>query len=39
MTFTSCTPIFVNTERIIVWFELVSQSTIAPVELESGEGN
>ena len=36
MTFTSCTPIFVNTHRIAAWFELVSETPKAagmPAEL------
>lgn len=39
MTLTSCTPIFVNTERIIVWLELESQSTMTPPEMASHGGN
>ncbi len=30
MTMTSCTPIFVNTQRIVVWLELVSKGTTEP---------
>lgn len=29
MTFTSCTPVHVNTFRIVAWFELVSQTPVS----------
>ncbi|NDC48255.1 MAG: class E sortase [Micrococcales bacterium] len=35
MTLTSCTPIFINTQRIIVWLELESQSVEAPAEMKA----
>jgi sortase (surface protein transpeptidase) len=40
MTMTSCTPIFVNTQRIIVWLELEKKIPIAdgpPAELGLGK--
>jgi sortase A len=39
MTLTSCTPIFVNTQRIIVWLELEYQSVITPPEMADHGGN
>ena len=39
MTFTSCTPIFVNTQRIVAWFELESKSTSKPPEMSIHGGN
>lgn len=39
LTLTSCTPIFVNTQRIIAWFELESMSITTPPEMASHGGN
>ncbi len=32
LTLTSCTPIYVNTERYVVWFELVSEQAVSSGE-------
>ncbi|MEY4418101.1 MAG: hypothetical protein RIQ88_539 [Actinomycetota bacterium] len=39
MTMTSCTPIFVNTQRYIVWLELLSTSKKAPAGLKIHGGD
>lgn len=39
MTFTSCTPIFVNTQRIVAWFELESKTISKPLEMSNHGGN
>lgn len=39
MTMTSCTPIFVNTDRIVVWLELESQTTMTPPAMSNHGGN
>ncbi len=39
MTMTSCTPIFVNTERIVVWLELENATSVTPAEMAIHGGN